>query len=62
MKELLARIFDAHGRMHRWNGHEKVEATILSGGAPFPFKSRGLIAYAVPSHFWTPDRLLPLSK
>jgi hypothetical protein len=32
MNELLARIIDAHGGMERWNGHEKVNATIVSGG------------------------------
>jgi hypothetical protein len=33
MNELLARIIDAHGGMDRWNGYEKVEATIVSGGS-----------------------------
>ena len=38
MNELLARIIDAHGGMERWNGHEKVNATIVSGGGLFPLK------------------------
>ncbi len=31
MNELLARVIEAHGGMDRWNGYEKVEATIVSG-------------------------------
>src|SRR5258705_9720297 len=38
MNQLLARIIDAHGGMERWGGHEKVEATIVSGGGFFPLK------------------------
>jgi hypothetical protein len=38
MNELLARILDAHGRMDGWNGYEKVEATIVSGGGFFALK------------------------
>jgi hypothetical protein len=38
MNELLARILDAHGGMDRWNGYQKVEATIVSGGGLFPLK------------------------
>ena len=38
MNELLARVLDAHGGVERWNGYEKVEATIVSGGGFFPFK------------------------
>jgi len=38
MNELLARIIDAHGGMERWNGYEKVEATIVSGGGFFALK------------------------
>ena len=38
MNELLARIIEAHGGMDRWNGHEKVEATIVSGGGFFALK------------------------
>ena len=41
MNELLARIVDAHGGMDRWNGYERVDATIVSGGGFFPLK--GLI-------------------
>src|SRR5215475_3242857 len=38
MNELLGRILDAHGGMDRWQGYEKVEATIVSGGGLFPLK------------------------
>jgi hypothetical protein len=38
VNQLLAEIIDAHGGLDRWNGHEKVEATIVSGGGFFPFK------------------------
>src|SRR5579859_3665916 len=38
MHELLQRILDAHGGMDRWNGYERVEATIVSGGGLFPLK------------------------
>src|SRR5271169_1359903 len=38
MNELLAKIIDAHGGMERWNGQEKVDATIVSGGGLFPLK------------------------
>jgi hypothetical protein len=38
MNELLAAIIDAHGGMDRWNGYEKVEAEIVSGGGFFPLK------------------------
>jgi hypothetical protein len=38
MNELLAKIIDAHGGLERWNGHEKVDATIVSGGGLFPLK------------------------
>jgi hypothetical protein len=38
MNELLARILDSHGGMDRWNGYQKVEATIVSGGGLFPLK------------------------
>ena len=38
MNELLAKILDAHGGMGRWQGYEKVEATIVSGGGLFPLK------------------------
>ena len=33
MNGLLARVIDAHGGMKRWNDYEKVEATMVSGGA-----------------------------
>jgi hypothetical protein len=36
-ERLFAKIIDAHGGMERWNGHEKVDATI-SGGGLFPLK------------------------
>lgn len=38
MNQLLAEIIDAHGGLDRWNSHQKVEATIVSGGGFFPFK------------------------
>src|ERR1700741_3318611 len=38
MNELLGRILDAHGGMDRWNGYERVDATIVSGGGLFPLK------------------------
>ena len=38
VNELLARILDAHGGMNRWNGYNKVEATIVSGGGLFALK------------------------
>jgi len=31
MNELLARVLDAHGGMDRWNGYQKVGATIVTG-------------------------------
>ena len=39
MNELLAKIIviDAHGGMERWNGHEKVDATIRG---LFPLKAK----------------------
>jgi hypothetical protein len=38
--ELLARILEAHGGVDRWNRHEKVEATIVSGGGFFALKGQ----------------------
>ncbi len=38
MNELLAEIITSHGGISRWNGYEKVEATIVSGGGFFPLK------------------------
>src|SRR6202023_4251224 len=38
MNELLAKILDVHGGMDRWNGYNKVEATIVSGGGLFALK------------------------
>ena len=38
MNELLARILDAHGGVGRWNGYEKVNATLVSGGGFFALK------------------------
>lgn len=38
MNELLGRILDAHGCMDRWNGYEKVDATIVSGDGFFALK------------------------
>ena len=38
MNELLAKILDAHGGMDRWNGYQKVGATIVTGGGFFALK------------------------
>jgi hypothetical protein len=38
MSSLLTEILDAHGGMDRWNGYDKVEATIVSGGGLFALK------------------------
>ena len=38
MNELLSRVLDAHGGIVRWNGYQKVESTIVSGGGFFPLK------------------------
>jgi hypothetical protein len=39
MNELLSRVIKAHGGMDRWNGYDKVESTIVSGGGFFPLKA-----------------------
>ena len=39
MNELLSRVIEAHGGMDRWNGYDKVESTIVSGGGFFPLKA-----------------------
>lgn len=36
--DLLSKIIEAHGGVDRWDGYEKVEATIVSGGGFFPLK------------------------
>jgi hypothetical protein len=38
MNQFLAEVLDAHGGLDRWNGYEKVDATIVSGGGFFPLK------------------------
>jgi hypothetical protein len=38
MNELLGRILDAHGGVDRWNGYERVDATLVSGGGLFALK------------------------
>ena len=38
MNELLTKVLDAHGGLERWRTHNKVEATIVSGGGFFAFK------------------------
>jgi hypothetical protein len=38
MKNLIRKIVDAHGGMDRWNGLEKVEATVVGGF----FRFRGM--------------------
>ena len=39
MNELLARIVEAHGGLHRWQRFNRVEATILAGGAFWGMKN-----------------------
>jgi hypothetical protein len=46
MNELLTRVLDAHGRLERWRGYNKVAATIVSGGGFFALK--GVMADANP--------------
>jgi hypothetical protein len=46
MHGFLDHVIDAHGGMDRWKSHEKVEATIVSGGGFFPLK--GLLQDADP--------------
>lgn len=46
MKDLLTNIIDAHGGIDRWNSFQKVEATIVSGGAFWGMK--GLVQDANP--------------
>jgi len=46
MNGFLDDVIDAHGGMDRWKSHEKVEATIVSGGGFFPLK--GLLPDADP--------------
>ena len=38
MNQFLTRILDAHGGLYRWNGYEKVDAKIVSGGGLFALK------------------------
>jgi hypothetical protein len=38
MTDLLASVIDAHGGMDLWNGYEKIDATIVSGGGFFSLK------------------------
>lgn len=38
MYSLLREVIDAHGGMRFWQGFEKVEATIVTGGGFFPLK------------------------
>lgn len=48
MNDLLASIIDAHGGLDRWNGLEKVEATIVTQGDLWGIK--GLVQDADPRH------------
>lgn len=48
MNTLLAAILETHGGLERWNTHEKVDATIVSGGGFFALK--GLIQDSTPRH------------
>lgn len=43
MNDLLAAMIDVHGGMDRWNGYEKSDATIVSGGGFFPLKGSSRI-------------------
>ena len=45
MNELLVRILNAHGGMDRWNGYQKVGATIVTGGC---FALKGVLQDANP--------------
>jgi hypothetical protein len=38
MNELPAEVIDAHGGMERWNGFQRVEASVVTGGGYFTFK------------------------
>jgi hypothetical protein len=38
VNKLLTEIIEAHGGMDRWNGYEKINATIVSGGGFFSLK------------------------
>jgi hypothetical protein len=38
MNELLVKILEAHGGMDRWNGLQRVDATIVTGGGFFALK------------------------
>jgi hypothetical protein len=40
MNELLVKILRAHGGMDRWNGLQRVDATIVTGGGFFALKGR----------------------
>jgi hypothetical protein len=46
MNRFLNEVIDAHGGMDRWKSHEKVEATIVTGGGFFSLK--GLLQDADP--------------
>jgi hypothetical protein len=50
MNQLLARVLDAHGGMDRWNGYQKVGATIVTGGGFFALKGKtsGLFRWFAP--------------
>ncbi len=40
MNELLGKIIEAHGGMERWNGYQRVNATIVSRGRLFSAEGR----------------------
>jgi len=46
MNQLLANVLDAHGGLSRWNNYQKVEASIVTGGAFFALK--GMLQDATP--------------
>ena len=52
MNELLSRVIEAHGGIQRWNGYEKVEATITSGGGLFPLKGASQDPEPAPDDRW----------
>ena len=40
MNELLAEVLQAHGGLDRWNTHEKIDVTIVSGGGFYLLKGQ----------------------
>ena len=46
MNELLCNVLEAHGGLNRWNAHDKIDITLVSGGGFFALK--GAIPDALP--------------